>query len=96
MAPGDRWVYRETGDGAESRVGHRHAGHKDDHGHQGTRRPRHRHGERIGHGGHVRLVRQDADGNLWYLGEDTKEYENGKLKTTEGSGRPASTAPSPG
>jgi hypothetical protein len=28
---------------------------------------------------------QDADGNIWYLGEDTKEYENGKLKTTEGS-----------
>ena len=28
---------------------------------------------------------QDAEGNLWYLGEDTKEYENGKVKTTEGS-----------
>jgi hypothetical protein len=28
---------------------------------------------------------QDADGNLWYLGEDTKEYENGKVKSTEGS-----------
>ncbi len=28
---------------------------------------------------------QDADGNLWYLGEDTTEYENGKPKTTEGS-----------
>ena len=28
---------------------------------------------------------QDVEGNLWYLGEDTKEYENGKLKTTEGS-----------
>jgi len=28
---------------------------------------------------------QDSDGNLWYLGEDTKEYENGKLKSTEGS-----------
>jgi hypothetical protein len=28
---------------------------------------------------------QDSEGNLWYLGEDTKEYENGKLKTTEGS-----------
>ena len=28
---------------------------------------------------------QDADGNVWYLGEDTKEYEHGKLKTTEGS-----------
>jgi hypothetical protein len=28
---------------------------------------------------------QDADGNIWYLGEDTKEYENGKVTTTEGS-----------
>jgi hypothetical protein len=28
---------------------------------------------------------QDAAGNVWYLGEDTKEYENGKVKTTEGS-----------
>jgi hypothetical protein len=28
---------------------------------------------------------QDSEGNLWYLGEDTKEYENGKVKTTEGS-----------
>lgn len=28
---------------------------------------------------------QDKDGNVWYLGEDTKEYENGKVKTTAGS-----------
>jgi hypothetical protein len=28
---------------------------------------------------------QDAAGNLWYLGEDTKEYENGKVASTEGS-----------
>jgi hypothetical protein len=28
---------------------------------------------------------QDADGNLWYLGEDTTEYDNGKPKTKEGS-----------
>ena len=28
---------------------------------------------------------QDAEGNIWYLGEDTKEYENGKVKSTEGS-----------
>jgi hypothetical protein len=28
---------------------------------------------------------QDADGNIWYLGEDTKEYENGKVKSTAGS-----------
>ena len=28
---------------------------------------------------------QDADGNVWYLGEDTKELENGKVVRTEGS-----------
>ena len=28
---------------------------------------------------------QDRDGNVWYLGEDTKEYEDGKVTSTEGS-----------
>jgi hypothetical protein len=28
---------------------------------------------------------QDERGNVWYLGEDTKEYENGKVSSTEGS-----------
>src|ERR687898_1386481 len=28
---------------------------------------------------------QDSDGNVWYLGEDTAEYENGKLKSRAGS-----------
>jgi hypothetical protein len=28
---------------------------------------------------------QDEDGNVWYLGEDTKEYENGEVVSTEGS-----------
>jgi hypothetical protein len=28
---------------------------------------------------------QDADGNVWYLGEDTKEYEGGRIKSTKGS-----------
>ena len=28
---------------------------------------------------------QDADGNLWYMGEDTAEYENGEIVSTEGS-----------
>ena len=28
---------------------------------------------------------QDSDGNLWYMGEDTKEYENGKVASTAGS-----------
>jgi hypothetical protein len=28
---------------------------------------------------------QDAQGNVWYLGEDTKEYEDGKVVSTSGS-----------
>src|SRR5262245_61804460 len=28
---------------------------------------------------------QDSAANLWYLGEDTKEYENGEVVSTEGS-----------
>ena len=28
---------------------------------------------------------QDADGNVWYLGEDTAEFENGKLASREGA-----------
>ena len=28
---------------------------------------------------------QDADGNVWYMGEQTAEYENGKVTSTEGS-----------
>jgi len=30
---------------------------------------------------------QDSGGNIWYLGEATKEYENGKVVSTEGSWR---------
>jgi hypothetical protein len=28
---------------------------------------------------------QDPEGNIWYLGEDTAEYENGKVASREGS-----------
>jgi hypothetical protein len=28
---------------------------------------------------------QDADGNVWYFGEDTKEYEDGEVVSTAGS-----------
>jgi hypothetical protein len=28
---------------------------------------------------------QDGDGNVWYLGEDSKEYENGQVTSTAGS-----------
>ena len=27
---------------------------------------------------------QDKEGNVWYFGEDTKEYENGKVVSTKG------------
>ncbi|HET8619574.1 MAG TPA: hypothetical protein VFM27_11470 [Acidimicrobiales bacterium] len=28
---------------------------------------------------------QDRDGNVWYLGEDSREYEDGQVSSTEGS-----------
>ncbi len=28
---------------------------------------------------------QDSEGNVWYLGEDTKEYKDGKVSSTKGS-----------
>ena len=28
---------------------------------------------------------QDADGNVWYMGEDTREFKDGKVSSTEGS-----------
>jgi len=87
MAPGDRWVYRETdGQGGEQLV-------------EVTVTDR----TKTIMGIEARVVHdvvsengqiiedtfdwyaQDADGNIWYLGEDTKEFENGKVRTTAGS-----------
>jgi hypothetical protein len=34
---------------------------------------------------------QDSDGNVWYLGEDTAEYERVKSLPPRAPGRPAST-----
>lgn len=39
---------------------------------------------------------QDDDGNVWYLGEDTKEIENGKVVSTEGSWRAGVDGAEPG
>jgi len=88
MAPGSRWVYRETAtDGSKQRVVV-----------EVTHRTR-----LIANGVTARVVRdtatesgkvvedtfdwyaQDARGNVWYLGEDTREYENGKVVSTKGS-----------
>jgi hypothetical protein len=88
LAPGSRWVYRETAtDGSKQRVvvkvtdrtrlianGVRARVVRDT----------------VSERGHViedtfDWYSQDARGNVWYLGEDTKEYENGKVVSTKGS-----------
>jgi hypothetical protein len=87
MAPGDRWVYREVdAEGEQKRVEV-----------TVTRNTKTITGieARVVHdivtedGDVVEdtfdWYAQDADGNLWYMGEETKEYENGKVKSTEGS-----------
>jgi hypothetical protein len=39
---------------------------------------------------------QDATGNIWYLGEDTKEYQHGKVTSTEGSWQAGVDSAQPG
>jgi hypothetical protein len=87
MTPGSRWIYRETdGQGATQRVEVTVTGQtKTISGIQA----------RVVHDVVTedgQLVEdtydwyaQDATGNIWYLGEDTKEYEHGKVTSTEGS-----------
>jgi hypothetical protein len=89
MAPGDSWVYQETdADGAvqrvevtvldetytvaagiEARVVHDVVTTDDGAVVEDTRD----------------WYAQDADGNIWYLGEETAEYEDGQIVSTEGS-----------
>jgi hypothetical protein len=87
MSPGSRWVYREvengdmqrvtvtvtdrtkTIDGIEARVVHDLVTTPD--------------GEKVEDT--FDWYAQDKDGSLWYLGEDTKEYEDGRVVSTEGS-----------
>jgi hypothetical protein len=88
MTPGSRWVYRETDgrgevqrvevtvtsrtktiDGIEVRVVHDLVTTPD--------------GEKVEDT--LDWYAQDSKGNLWYLGEDTTEYENGEPVSKEGS-----------
>ncbi|QYJ16669.1 hypothetical protein Rxycam_02504 [Rubrobacter xylanophilus DSM 9941] len=39
---------------------------------------------------------QDKEGNVWYFGENTKEYENGKVVSTEGSWKAGVDGAKPG
>jgi hypothetical protein len=88
MKPGSRWVYRETAsDGTAKRVVVTVTTE--------TKRIANGVRARVVHdavtegGKPVEITddwyAQDRCGNVWYLGEDTKEYENGKVVSTVGS-----------
>jgi hypothetical protein len=88
MKPGSRWVYRETdSEGSVQRVVVTVTSK--------TKRMGNGIEARVVHdavtedGKPVEITNdwyaQDADGNLWYMGEDTTEYEGGKPKSTAGS-----------
>jgi len=88
MAPGNRWVYRETdGEGGAQRVLVA-VTHK-------TKRIADRIEARVVHdvvsedGAPVEVTddwyAQDVEGNVWYMGERTAEYENGKVVSRAGS-----------
>jgi hypothetical protein len=87
MTPGSRWVYRESdGQGATQRVEVTVTDQtKTIIGIQA--RVVH---DRVTEDGQLvedtyDWYAQDDQGNVWYLGEDTKEYEHGKVTSTEGS-----------
>jgi predicted small secreted protein len=88
MRPGSRWVYRESdGEGGVQRVVVTVT--------EKTKRVASGIEARVVHdvvsqGGEPVEVTddwyaQDADGNVWYMGEDTAEYENGKVVSRAGS-----------
>jgi hypothetical protein len=87
MTPGSTWIYRETdAEGSEQRVEVTVTGEtKDILGIQATVVH-----DVVSEGGEIvedtyDWYAQDRFGNIWYLGEDTKEYENGEVVSTEGS-----------
>jgi hypothetical protein len=88
MKPGSRWVYRETApDGTKQRVVVTVTGRTKRIANGITARVVH---DVVTEGGQPVEVTddwyaQDRDGNVWYLGEYTTEYENGRPTTTEGS-----------
>ena len=88
MRPGSRWVYRETdSEGAKQRVVVTVTRRTKKIANGITARVVH---DVVSEGRQLVEVTddwyaQDRAGNIWYLGELTKEYENGKFKGTEGS-----------
>jgi hypothetical protein len=98
MSPGDRWVYREQDPEGDLRVEVTVADQ--------TKRIANGVDARVVHdevtrgGEPVEITddwyAQDAEGNVWYLGEDTAEYENGKVVSREGSFEAGANGAEPG
>ena len=88
MEPGTRWVYRETDEqGHELRVVVTVTSETKDIANGATARVVR---DTVTRQGDVvedtfDWYAQDPDGTVWYLGEDTAEFEDGRLTTTEGS-----------
>jgi len=88
MTPGSRWVYRETdSEGSELRVVVTVTNDTKEIANGVTARVVR---DVVSENGEFVEVTddwyaQDSAGNVWYLGEDTAEYKNGKVKTTAGS-----------
>ena len=87
MAPGDKWVYSETDSGTEQRVEVTVTNQTKQIANGIEARVVH---DVVTEDGQLVEVTddwyaQDKAGNVWYLGEDTAEYENGKVTTRSGS-----------
>lgn len=87
MKPGSVWTYRESGGKAEQQVVVTVTNKTKKIANGVTARVVH---DEVSEGGEPVEITddwyaQDAEGNIWYLGEDTAEYENGKVASREGS-----------
>jgi hypothetical protein len=87
LAPGDRYVYRETDGKAKERVVVSVSDQTKLIANGVTARVVH---DRVSEHGEViedtfDWYAQDSEGNVWYLGEDTVECANGKIKSHAGS-----------
>lgn len=87
MAVGSRWVYRESGEGGSQRVVVTVTGKTKRIANGVVARVVH---DVVSQGGEPVEVTddwyaQDGEGNVWYLGESTAEYENGKVVSRAGS-----------
>ena len=88
MTPGSRWVYQEVEDGKSQRVVVTVTDRTKTVGGVEGRVVRDVVSDEAT-GESIEVIddyyAQDADGNIWYLGEDTTEYKNGKPQSTAGS-----------